>query len=108
MAEFGQFAGADHVHVQQWSGSRIPSTMVPFIASQQASIGAYGGSHANWADPLSRYSGEDLDIARSNSVDAGWETASNYSFLDGHAETMRFSEVYENEESNLFDPRLYR
>jgi len=108
-AEFGVFAGADHVHVQDWqeSASRSPSVL-PFFASQQCAIGTYGGSPSDWSQGFSGYSGRERVAAERNSEDAGWGTASNYAFLDGHAETMTFSEVYENTEHNVFDPRLYR
>lgn len=109
MAEYGPFAGADHVHVQQWATqSRFVPKFLPFFAAQQASIGAYGGGAGDWSQGYSGLSGEERAAHRDNADDAGWETASNYAFLDGHAETMRFSKVYESEERNLFDPRLYR
>lgn len=110
MAEHGPFAGADHVHIQQWATqSRFTPQFLPFFASQQASIGAYGGGAAGeWSQGYSGFSGEELVAVRANAEDAGWGTASNYAFLDGHAKTLRFSEVYESDESNMFDPRLYR
>ncbi|MEC9372877.1 MAG: type II secretion system protein [Planctomycetota bacterium] len=86
MAERGEYAGADHVHVEEWwfrgqvvfdSGGRGRG------AAEQVKVSAYGGSD-------------------------GPSGVSNYGFLDGHAESMRFSEVYVNPDSNLFDPRLYR
>lgn len=110
MAEHGPFAGADHVHIQQWATqSRYVPKFLPFFAAQQASIGAYGGGAAgDWSQGYSGLSSDELDAYRGNADDAGWETASNYAFLDGHAETMRFSEIYDSEERNLFDPRPYR
>lgn len=83
MAETGDFAGADHVHPDQWGRfQRFAPESTPVEAALQASIGAYGG-------------GPDK-----------WHSVSNYGFFDGHAETRRFSEVYQNPESNKFDPRL--
>ncbi len=109
MAEHGPFAGADHVHVQQWAtSSRFDPAYLPFFASQQASIGAFGGAGGNWSEGYSGYSGDERAYVQNNAEDAGWGTASNYTFLDGHGATMKFGEVYENEERNLFDPRLYR
>jgi len=109
MAEFGAFAGADHVHVQQWaSQSGFVPQYLPFFAARQASIGAYGGAPGDWSEAYDGFTGDELASVRHNTEDAGWGTASNYSFLDGHAETMKFSEVYESEENNLFDPRLFR
>jgi len=109
LAEFGPFAGADHVHVQEWNPNFSPGPeFVPFFASQQASIGAFGGSASGFDEALGFYSGAERVYVQANSDDAGWESRSNYAFLDGHAETMTFSEVYESEERNLFDPRQYR
>lgn len=109
MAEFGAFAGADHVHVQDWQSlARRTPAFLPFFASQQSAVGTYGGSPSDWTNALSFFSGSDQVVARRNSEDAGWGSASNYAFLDGHAATMRFSEVYESEDRNVFDPRLYR
>ena len=109
MAEYGPFAGADHVHIQQWaSQSRFDPKYLPFFAAQQASIGAYGGIPADWSAAYSGYSGDERIAVEANTIDAGWETVSNYAFLDGHAETLRFSEIYTSESDNRFDPRLYR
>jgi prepilin-type N-terminal cleavage/methylation domain-containing protein/prepilin-type processing-associated H-X9-DG protein len=109
LAEFGSFAGADHVHPQEWNPSFSPGPeLTPFFASQQASIGAYGGAASGFGQAVEFYSGAERVAVEANSADAGWEARSNYAFLDGHAETMTFREVYESEERNLFDPRLYR
>ena len=83
MAETGQFAGADHVHPDQWWFSRAPQAS-PKLAAAQSAIGLFGGGEASWA------------------------SISNYGFLDGHAETLRYSAVYTSPENNRFDPRLYR
>jgi prepilin-type N-terminal cleavage/methylation domain-containing protein/prepilin-type processing-associated H-X9-DG protein len=83
MATLGKFAGADHVHPDQWWFSRAPEAS-PKLASEQSAIGMYGGGAANWS------------------------SVSNYGFLDGHAQTLRFSDVYETNKKNLFDPRLFR
>jgi len=109
-AEFGEFAGADHVHVQQWSEQvdRFGPQLTPFFAGQQCAIGTYGGAPTDWSQAYLGYSGEELVAAERNGENAGWSSASNYAFLDGHAETMTFSEVHESKEDNLFDPRLYR
>lgn len=109
MAEFGAFAGADHVHVQSWNPGYSPGPEYQaFFASQQMAIGTYGGSPSGFEQVVDFYSGQERAAVLGNSVDAGWETRSNYAFLDGHAETMTFSDVYESEEINLFDPQLYR
>jgi len=81
MAEQGAFAGADHVHPNEWFVPFAPQGS-PKLAAEQANIGAYGGGEATW------------------------QSKSNYGFLDGHAATRTFSDVYENPDSNEFDPRL--
>ncbi len=81
MAEQGAFAGADHVHPNEWFVPFAPQGS-PKLAAEQANIGAYGGGEGTW------------------------QSKSNYGFLDGHAATRTFSDVYENPDSNEFDPRL--
>lgn len=78
MAETGVFAGSDHPHVEEW-GSANQS---PAVASTQVATAAAGGLV--------------------KSADA----RSNYSFLDGHVATHRFSEVYIDETVNRFDPTV--
>ena len=110
-AEFGDFAGADHVHVQQWSqqAERFGGPqLTPFFAAQQCSIATYGGAPTDWSQAYGGFSGDERLAVERNGANAGWSSASNYAFLDGHAETMTFSEVHENKEDNVFDPRLYR
>lgn len=81
MTEEGEFAGADHVHVESWWSRHIPDAS-PALASRNMAIGAHGGEKDQWS------------------------AISSYGFLDGHAKTMRFEDVYRNPEQNLFDPRL--
>jgi len=81
MAETGEFAGADHVHPDQWFVPFAPEAS-PKLAAEQSKIGAYGGGEATW------------------------RSVSNYGFLDGHAESRRFSGVYTDPNENNFDPRL--
>lgn len=76
MAYEGEFAGADHPHVETWFEHPSP----PFKAQQQMQINAAGG------DPES------------------WDAKSNFGFLDGHAETLKFSDVFQTIERNNFDP----
>lgn len=83
MAEIGDFAGADHAHPDEWWFPRAPGA-APELASKQTAIGLFGGGEASWG------------------------SISNYGFLDGHAETLRFSDVYTDPNENLFDPRLFR
>jgi prepilin-type N-terminal cleavage/methylation domain-containing protein/prepilin-type processing-associated H-X9-DG protein len=79
MAETGEYAGADHPHVENWGGSRPP-----VMASRHLQINAHGGPPHDW-----------------NSV-------TNYGFLDGHAETLPFRSVFKDFKQNRFDPQLGR
>ncbi len=73
-----QFATSDHVHVEQWGIFGAESA--PAIAASQCAIDAHGGP------------------ARS------FRSRSNYGFLDGHAETLTFEDVYTDKETNRFIP----
>lgn len=76
MAEAGEFAAADHVHVEEWGAAE----QAPTVAAGQAATSLVGGSPAS---PGSR---------------------SNYAFLDGHVATLSFGEVYRDADRNRFDP----
>ncbi len=82
MAEEGEFAGADHPHIENWYSNRGPALTAARAASQ-VKIGAWGGPKA-----------------------AG-DSVSNWGFLDGHAEQLRFEETFTDFNNNLFDPSLY-
>lgn len=74
-----QYATADHVHAFSWGGRDDQ----PWLAARaQIEIAAHGGEN-------------DSENARSN---AG--------YLDGHAETVGFSDMYEDYYSNQFFPRV--
>ena len=76
MAQEGDFAGADHPHIENWLNHPSPA----FKAQQQAQINAVRG-------------------------DPGSENAqSNWGFIDGHAETLSFRRVLTSIEKNRFDP----
>lgn len=83
MAEEGPFAGADHVHVESW-----------------------------WRRGRVRYDTAAAQMALDGFLDQGEKPGpswrSNYGFLDGHAATLRFEEVYSDPTRNMFDPRLYQ
>lgn len=76
MAYEGEFAGADHPHVESWMNHPFP----PFRAQEQVQINAARGREATA------------------------EAVSNYGFLDGHAETLPFADVFEDINKNRFDP----
>ncbi|MBC7771116.1 MAG: type II secretion system protein [Pyrinomonadaceae bacterium] len=78
MAREGEFAVSDHCHVENWGQGHQP----PGRASLQLQIDAYGGKQASWT------------------------SLSNYSFLDGHAATLPFREVYQDFQKNRFDPKI--
>ena len=78
MAFTGDFAGTDHTHVELWQEVPFP----PTVAQQQVQINAHGGPPKSW------------------------ESISNYEFLDGHAETLRFRDVYADALNNRFDPSV--
>lgn len=84
MAFEGDFAGADHPHVENWTGSKAP-----LKAAQQVQTNAAGGPYGS-ADSVS-----------------------NYGYLDGHAATVTFHTVFTNVSSdpssiNQFDPQVAR
>lgn len=76
MAETGDFAAADHPHVDLWVGN------IPVKASAHLAIARHGGKLASWSG------------------------RANYTFLDGHAETLAFRDVFESRERNRFDPAV--
>jgi prepilin-type N-terminal cleavage/methylation domain-containing protein/prepilin-type processing-associated H-X9-DG protein len=74
-----QYATADHVHAFSWGGEGDS----PWLeARTQMEIAAHGGT--------------------SDSEDA----KSNVGYLDGHAKTVKFSDIYEDYYENLFFPRV--
>ncbi len=82
MAFEGGFATADHPHAEGWAPFGVSGDAVAKIANTQVQIDAHGG--------------------KANTVSA----RSNYGYLDGHAETNAFDDVYHSETENLFDPGL--
>jgi len=87
MAYEGPFAGADHYHVFDWAPPPFVEDRELFaadVASEMIQINAVQGERG---EPAAR---------------------SNYSFLDGHASTEAFREVYQDAGSNQFDPTIPR
>ncbi|MBL8761203.1 MAG: prepilin-type N-terminal cleavage/methylation domain-containing protein [Phycisphaerae bacterium] len=76
--EGSEFAKADHVHADEWREHGDEQS--PSVAGDHMELNAHGGP------------------ARS------WESIANYGFLDGHAVTTRFGEVYSDTLHNKFDP----
>lgn len=78
MTETGVFAGSDHPHVEEWGGA----AQAPAVASTQVATAAAGG------------------------LPKTPDARSNYSFLDGHVATHRFSEIYVDDTVNRCDPTV--
>ena len=83
MAFTGPFAGADHPHVENWFNPFLPG-ISPKLADDNVQIDSAGGP------PASR------------------ESRSNWGFLDGHAATMPFGDIYTNPTLNKMDPAVAR
>lgn len=78
LAETGDYAASDHVHVELWGNE----TQAPVVAAGMASTAAAGG------------------------LPKTGDARGNYSFADGHTETLRFSQAYVDEQLNLFNPEV--
>ena len=76
MAETGDYAGADHPHVEEWGSGAQAAT----LASTQLFTAAVGG--------------------QVGTADA----RGNYGFADGHTASEAFGRLYRNENENAFDP----
>lgn len=79
MATTGDFAGADHPHVEEWGEGAASAT----IARAQISIASVGGTPAA-------------------------DARSNYGYADGHVATEMFGRVYAGEQANALDPFVAR
>jgi prepilin-type N-terminal cleavage/methylation domain-containing protein/prepilin-type processing-associated H-X9-DG protein len=84
MAYTGDFAAADHPHVENWARSPEVDQRSPGLAAKELEINAHG------VRPKS------------------WESVANYGFLDGHAESLRFRDAFESFQRNRFDPAIAR
>ena len=82
MAGRGSFAGADHVHVENWWVNDALPDAPPILASNQVETNIVGG------------------VESTNSA------TSNYGFIDGHVETLPFNKVYIRPGNNRFDPKV--
>jgi len=82
MAFDGGFATADHPHPEQWDAFGTGGDVVAKIAADQVQTDAHGGTPKTF------------------------QARSNYGYLDGHAETNVFSDVYLSETDNRFDPGI--
>jgi prepilin-type N-terminal cleavage/methylation domain-containing protein/prepilin-type processing-associated H-X9-DG protein len=83
LAETASYAGADHLHVQEFAQPATPQGVMAVIEKQLA-VGRHGGRRGQWDGVL------------------------NYSFLDGHAESLPVHAVYRDASQNLFIPAVAR
>lgn len=81
LAESGAYAGADHIHVQDFYLAVAPQITIGLIDAQLA-LGRHGGAERSWDAVL------------------------NFSFMDGHAESRTIRRVYTDPSANLFDPEV--
>ncbi len=86
LAQQGAYAGADHLHVDRF-------------------VGAWGGGDA--ASTLARI-GQQMPVGRHGEQPTEWSAPLNFSFLDGHAETVAIERVYTDPTTNQFDPTVAR
>lgn len=80
------FARSDHVHANDWSS--LGQDAAPFAANAQMWVAAHSPKH-RYAAPA-------------------WTRKSNYAFLDGHAQTLAFEDVYTDPFDNNFFPEYAR
>lgn len=83
MAEIGEYAGADHPHIENWMPMGNPAAP-PILAARQLQTNRHGR----------------------RAKDKTYEAVANYGFLDGHAETLTFGEVFRSFQQNRFDPAV--
>jgi prepilin-type N-terminal cleavage/methylation domain-containing protein/prepilin-type processing-associated H-X9-DG protein len=78
------YATSDHVHPDDWSNGPGGAKSAPLLASFQMDVAAHGGEVGS---PNAR---------------------ANYGYIDGHAETHQFSDVYTSHTDNRFHPEHAR
>ena len=82
MTATGDYAGADHVHVENWWISDGHPGAPPVLAANQVETSVVAG-------------------------EKGTSTAqANYGFVDGHVKTLSFGEAYVSPHANRFDPQV--
>jgi prepilin-type N-terminal cleavage/methylation domain-containing protein/prepilin-type processing-associated H-X9-DG protein len=75
-----EFARSDHVHAEDWGEPEGAPEQWPKNAAKECETNAFGGA---WGS---------------------WDAQSNYGFLDGHAATRHFRDVFTNRLDNNFFP----
>jgi prepilin-type processing-associated H-X9-DG protein len=82
MTRIGTFAVSDHLHIENWDASPTWNpAQTAGLASNALALNAHGGK-------------------------IGPQGRANYSFLDGHAATLPFREVFKDFKANKFDPAV--
>jgi prepilin-type N-terminal cleavage/methylation domain-containing protein/prepilin-type processing-associated H-X9-DG protein len=81
LAETGSYTTADHVHVEDFYFNLAPSTALGRMCLQMP-VGRHGGLRNAWDGLL------------------------NYSFLDGHVESLAARDVYSDPTRNRFNPAV--
>lgn len=82
LAERGNYAGSDHLHVQSFYLAVAPQITISLINEQM---------------PLGRHGGEE----------SSWDAVLNFSFIDGHAESLTIRRAYTDPTNNLFVPTQF-
>jgi prepilin-type N-terminal cleavage/methylation domain-containing protein/prepilin-type processing-associated H-X9-DG protein len=83
LAETGNYAVADHIHVQTFWNPLTPQ-LTPARVGVQMPLGRHGGTTRNWNGVL------------------------NYGFFDGHAEPLALRSAYKDPDHNRFNPAVAR
>lgn len=78
------FATVDHAHPNEWFEEAGSLEGVPGVAATQVDIGAH------------------------SEQSAAYNSRASYGFLDGHAATLRFNQVYKSDKDNAFWPDVAR
>lgn len=78
------YARSDHVHAEDWGEPPGQPAQWPINAATEVQTNAFGGA---WGS---------------------WQAKSNYAFLDGHAETRAFRDVFTDRLNNSFFPDVAR
>lgn len=81
LAELGDYAVADHLHVQEFYKPLTPQ-LTPNRVSTQMPIGRHGGREKDWSG------------------------VADYSFFDTHAESLPLNRVYTDPNRNRFNPAV--
>lgn len=84
MAYEGDFAGSDHPHAESWDAFGTGGEVVAQLAGEQVQLHAVKGKQ-----------GES-------------DATANWGYLDGHAATSSFEQIYLREDINHFDPAAQR